>query len=229
MTLNEIEGIQNTLHKIDMSVIDQLIIVDGGSVDGTVEWADERGYTVYHQKKKGIRHGYFEVLPMIEGDIVVLYSPDGNCIEEVIPDLINKVKEGYDMVIASRYKDDATSEDDDIITSFGNWLFTKTVNVLHGGNYTDAMVIYRAFRKEIIEKLDLTDERAYRFYEILFFTCISWEPLMSVRAAKAKLRVTEIAASEPKRIGGKRKLQIFRWGGAFYLQFLAEVFYWKKR
>ena len=42
-------------------------------------------------------------------------------------------------------------------------------------------------------------------------------------APKYKYRVAEIAADEPKRLGGKRKLRALRWGGAFYLQFLLEV------
>ena len=52
---------------------------------------------------------------------------------------------------------------------------------------------------------------------------ISWEPPLSMLAPKYKYRVAEIAADEPKRLGGKRKLRALRWGGAFYLQFLLEV------
>ena len=49
----------------------------------------------------------------------------------------------------------------------------------------------------------------------------------SVRAAKKKLKVTEIPADEPERIGGERKLQILRWGGAYYFQFIRECFCWR--
>ena len=48
-------------------------------------------------------------------------------------------------------------------------------------------------------------------------------------AAKAKLSVSEIPAPEPARIGGVRKLQIFRWGAAYYFQFWQELFKWKPR
>ena len=41
------------------------------------------------------------------------------------------MKEGYDMVIASRYKDNAKSYDDTILTGFGNWIFTKSINLFH--------------------------------------------------------------------------------------------------
>ena len=135
--------------------------------------------------------------------------------------------EGHDMVIASRYLDDAKSEDDDIVTAFGNWLFTKTVNFLHGGHYTDCMVIYRAYRKSLFSELDLDTDDAFTMAERLFSTRISIEPLLSVRAAKRKLKVAEIPGDEPPRIGGERKLKIIRWGGAYYFQFIREVFCWK--
>ena len=106
------------------------------------------------------------------------------------------------MVIGSRYLGDATSEDDDIVTAFGNWLFTRTVNLLHGGSYTDAMGIYRAFRRGLIEELELDREAPYQLPERLFWTVISWEPLMSVRAAKRRMRIAEVPVGEPARIGG---------------------------
>jgi len=137
------------------------------------------------------------------------------------------MKEGYDMVIVSRYLDYAKSEDDDLITAFGNWFFTKTINVLYGDYYTDAMVIFRAYKKDVIYKLELEKEEGYSFVERLFRTKISWEPLLSVRAAKRRLKITEIPGDEPPRIGGKRKLKVFQWGAAYYLQFLREKFYWR--
>jgi hypothetical protein len=75
-------------------------------------------------------------------------------------------------------------------------------------------------------ELGLDREDAHALPEKLFNTKISWEPLLSVRAAKAKLKVSEIPGDEPPRIGGERKLQIFRWGAAYYFQFIRELFFW---
>ena len=226
MALNEIDGMKAIMPKIKRDWVDQIIVVDGGSTDGTIEWSREQGYQVYVQKKKGFRHAYCEVMPLVEGDVLLTFSPDGNSVAELIPDILNKMREGYDMVIASRYLGPAKSDDDDIITAFGNWLFTKTVNILHGGNYTDAMVIFRAYKKQMVYDLDLMDEGAYSTPEKLFFTKISWEPLLSVRAAKRKLKVAEIPGDERARIGGERKLQIIRWGLAYFFQFFRDKLSW---
>jgi len=227
MTLNEINGMKAIMPQIDRSWVDQIIVVDGGSTDGTIEWSKENGYEVYVQKQKGFRHAYTEVWPQITGDVVITFSPDGNSVSELIPKLIDKMKEGYDMVIVSRYLGDAISDDDDVVTSFGNWLFTRTVNFLHGGHYTDVMVIYRAYRKEMAYELGLDREDAHALPEKLFGTNISWEPLLSVRAAKAKLKLGEIPGDEPARIGGERKLQVLRWGAAYYFQFIRELWFWR--
>ena len=168
---------------------DQILVVDGGSRDGTLEFAKAQGLETYVQRHKGIRFVYIEAWPLIRGDVVITFSPDGNCPPEAIPLLRESMTDGYDMVIASRYLREARSEDDDLLTGFGNWMFTRLINIVHGGRYI--------------------------------------EPLLSIRCAKKRLHVAEIPVPEPLRIGGKRKLQMFRWGGAYLLQIVREIYHWR--
>jgi glycosyltransferase involved in cell wall biosynthesis len=226
-TLNEIDGMRAIMPLVRREWVDQILILDGGSTDGTIEYAREHGYEVHVQTEPGIRQGYMEVLPKVRGDVVLTFSPDGNSIPDLLPRLIAKIDEGYDMVIASRYKPPAKSQDDDWVTAFGNWLFTRTVNLLHGGRYTDAMVIYRAYRTRLIRELELDQDRWYRTPEKLFGCRISWEPLLSVRAARRRLKVAEIPGDEPPRVGGERKLRVLRWGASYYFQFLRDWLLWR--
>jgi glycosyltransferase involved in cell wall biosynthesis len=221
-TLNEIVGLKQVMPAVRKDWYDQLIILDGGSTDGTIEYAKSQGWEVYVQRERGLRKAYTEVLPMIKGDVLVTFSPDGNCLPEKIPELVAKMKEGYDMVICSRYFGGARSDDDDAMTGFGNWIYTKTVDVLFGGRYTDMMGIYRAYTKKLIYDLDLLSNEGYEGAERMFNTHISWEPLLSIRAAKKGCRVAEIGGDEPKRVGGERKLQVWRWGAAFIYQIVRE-------
>ncbi len=225
--LNEAEGLKIILPRIRKEWYDQILLVDGNSTDDTVQVAKSLGCEVLIQKERGIRHAYIEGFPHIRGDIVVTFSPDGNCIPELIPDLISKVREGYDMVVCSRYAKGAKSEDDDLMTAFGNWLFTTTINLLHGGSYTDAMGIYRAYRTQLFYELGLDREIAY-VPEKYWGTVMGIEPLLSVRAAKMGYKIAEIPGDEPARIAGIRKLQAFRWGGAYLCQILRELYYMRK-
>ena len=223
-TWNEIGGMKTIMPLIKKEWYDQLLIVDGGSSDGTIEYCKAQGYPIYIQQKKGMRHAYGEVWDKITGDVVLTFSPDGNSVLELIPECIKKMKEGYDMVIVSRYKDGAKSQDDDTITGFGNWVFTTMISVLHGFHYTDAMVIYRAYKKNLVYDLGLMDDKAYATPERLFKTCVSWEPLLSIRAARRKLKIAEIPGDEPERVSGKRKLQVLPWGAVFLWQVIREMF-----
>lgn len=228
-TLNEIDGMKAIMPKIKKEWCDQIIILDGGSTDGTIEYAKANGYEVVMQKRKGLRRAYAEVFDHIKGDIAITFSPDGNSVPEFIPQLVSKMREGYDMVIVSRYLGGAKSQDDDAVTAFGNWMFTSIINFLFGGKYTDAMVIYRSWRKDVITRLEINKEIELPYWEDVIGTWVSWEPLLSIRCAKAKLRLAEIPGEEQKRVGGKRKMIPFITGSAVLFQVFQEIFFWRYR
>ena len=226
-TLNEIGGMKKIMPRVKKEWVDQIIIVDGGSTDGTVEYAEENGYFLLKQKKKGLRYAYIEALDYITSDAVITFSPDGNSIPELIPLLTEEMKKGYDMVIASRYAKGAKSYDDDIITAFGNWMFTNLINLFFGSKYTDTLVMFRSYRKELFCTLELDKDSNYSFEEKIFRTHIGLEPLLCIRCAKRKLNVGDIAGDEPSRVSGTRKLQIWRWGASHLIQIFREIFCWK--
>jgi len=226
-TLNEESGMKAIMPKVDRSLFCQILVVDGKSRDKTVEVSRAMGFDVVIQQTPGIRGAYMDALPHIKGDVILTFSPDGNSLPELLGPCIEKYKQGYDMVIVSRYAQGAKSDDDDAVTGFGNWLFTNSINFFHHARYTDAMVIYRIYRKNLIQELDLDKDSSYSFEEKLFRTKISWEPLLSIRAAKRRLKLADIPGDEPRREGGERKLQVLKWGAAYYFEILREIFWWR--
>src|SRR6516162_9030247 len=87
-TLNEIAGMKAIMPCVQREWVDQILILDGGSTDGTAEWARANGYDVHVQTEPGIRQGYGEVLPKVRGDVILTFSPDGNSIPGLLPRLV---------------------------------------------------------------------------------------------------------------------------------------------
>lgn len=199
-TLNELEAAQVVLPRIDRTWVDEIIVVDGGSTDGTVEFCQAQGYTVFRQKERGYGAAMWEAVERARGEYIIEFPPDGNSLPEKVPDVIRKLQEGYDFVIASRYAPGARSDDDDFLTAIGNWGFTFATNLLFWSSYTDVLVGFRGYRKDAYQKLHMTARG------------LDWSIQMPIQFRKKGLRTADIPAIEPKRIGGVRKMRPFRTG-----------------
>lgn len=227
-TLNEIDGLRVTLPQIDRSLFDEIIVVDGGSTDGTIEFCRESGLTVILQPKIGLPDAEEAAFKLLHSDAFILYTPDGNSLASLLPELCARLREGYDMVIASRYLGDATSEDDDVLTGLGNGMFTRIINVLFRAHYTDALVGMRAYRADAVCAMHLVGMAEENWVRRKFWLTNSWEVASTIRAARLGLRTLEIPGPEPKRIGGVRKLSVFKNGMCCAVQILLDLLFFRR-
>ena len=217
LTLDEIDGVSAIMPQVKKEWAEQIVFVDGGSTDGTIEKAKELGFEVIHQKNKNKGEGNACRIgtDATQSDFVMFFSPDGNDLPEDIPKLIEKTKEGYDVVHISRFGKNSVSEDANWIERFGNYMFTFLVNTFFGAKYTDALNGFRIINRSIWDKLK-TDAQ---YLNIEQQTCI--------RLAKLKTPIYEIEGNEPARIGGERKMRPLTTGAQLSYQILKEFAYWK--
>ena len=215
LTLDEIDGISEVMPKIKKEWADKIILVDGGSTDGTIEKAKELGFEVIHQKNKGEGNACRVGTDATDSDFVMFFSPDGNDVPEDIPKLIQKTKEDYDIVHISRFGKNSISDDANWLDRFGNNMFTFLVNTFFGGNYTDALNGFRIIKRSLWNELK-TDAQ---YLNIEQQTCI--------RLAKLKIPIFEIDGREPKRIGGERKMRPLTTGAQLSYQIIKEFVKWK--
>ena len=77
-TLNEIDGMKTIVCNIKKEWVDEIIILDGGSTDGTIEEAKRQNLTVVKQTTIG-KHGaaIFDGFEYTDADIMIMFGADG--------------------------------------------------------------------------------------------------------------------------------------------------------
>ena len=214
-TMNEIIGIRHTLPQVDRNWAEEWIVIDNNSHDGTPEEAKKMGFTVINQTGDGLGDAYRQAVKYASSENILFFSPDGNALPEDIPKLIKRMNDGdYDIVQISRFGKNGKSEDDTLVTAFGNRMFTFIANCFFGGKLTDTLFGFKIIKKKIFEEIKLDGE---------FLTL---EQQMSIKSMKKKLKITEIDGVEPKRIGGEAKMRPLTTGSQLSLQLIKEFIYW---
>ena len=217
LTLNEIEGVRTLYDRIPFDAVDEYFVVDGGSIDGTVEFFRERGIKVVPQEIKGRGEAFRIAVKEAKGCYLIFFSPDGNEDPGDIPKLLELLTKGYDLAIASRFMPNSQNEEDDLRLPWRAWAnrtFTYIANIIWNTNrnyITDTINGYRAIKKEAFNKLNISAPGFVIEYQ------------MSIRAMKSGLKVVEIPTIEGQRIGGESTAKSIPTGLLFLRFLLKEI------
>jgi glycosyltransferase involved in cell wall biosynthesis len=199
--MNEAENLPHVFATLPRWV-DEVVLVDGNSVDDTVAVAKalRPGLRVVAQTGKGKGNALTEGFAAASGDIIVMMDADGSTDGREIGRFVAALITGADFAKGSRYVSGAGSDDISIVRSLGNKVLTTLTNGLYGTHYTDLCYGYNAFWRRHLDAMALDCDG----FEI--------ETLMNVRAAKAGLVIFEVASHERCRIHGESNLHAVRDG-----------------
>ena len=167
---------------------DEVLVVDGHSVDKTREIAEQRGARVVLDNKKGKGDGIRVALAQAAGDIVVFIDADGSHDPEDIPKLVTKLRSGEsDLVVASRMRggsDELHGSLGEFIRLVGSGIITQSINYRYGVRLTDSQNGFRAINRQAGLSVGLKED---------IFTI---EQEMIMKFLKNGYRISEISSHE---------------------------------
>ncbi len=210
---NELKTIDQILEAVSRSPYPdkEIIVVDDCSVDGTreklkseIELSGRVDRIIYHDRNQGKGAALRTGFKYAGGDIVIVQDADLEYDPNEYPRLLEPIVSGKaDVVFGSRF---VGSEAHRVLYFWhrvGNNLLTLLSNMLTGLDLTDMETCYKAFRREIIQSIDIEESR------------FGFEPEITAKVAKRRnLKVYEVGISyygrtyeEGKKIGWKDGLR----------------------
>ena len=148
--------ISNTISAMEtLKMPYEIIVVDDGSNDNTRRIAAGYKATVLSNgRNQGKGYALRKGFHYARGDIIVTFDSDGAHKPKEIPDLIHPLFNGVDIVAGSRFLGrgmNSTSR----LHRLGNSLFNITITILTGKRVTDSQTGFRAFKKRVLQSLNL--------------------------------------------------------------------------
>lgn len=181
----------------DLNVPYEIIVIDDGSTDKTGKIASTHKVTVLsNEENSGKGYSLRRALNHANGDIIVTIDADGEHKPKEIPDLIEPLLNGTDIVAGSRFLGSQT-EVTTRLNKIGNSIFNLVIMMLTGKRVTDSQTGFRALKKEVLDNLNLESDG----YEI--------ETEITVKSLKNGFVFKETPISVERRRYSISKLKLF--------------------
>jgi len=180
---NEANRISDIINR-SKKYANEIIVYDDGSTDNTEQIAISAGATVIRSpenKGYGVAiRSLFQAAKEKGADIMITLDSDGQHNPDQIPPLIESLKQGFDLVIGSRFLRSGDKEKVPKFRSFGIKTITKLTQAASYKDITDSQSGFRAYNKNALSKINLYEDGMAVSTEIL------------LRAGEKKLLVAEV-------------------------------------
>jgi glycosyltransferase involved in cell wall biosynthesis len=190
--LDEERSLPLVLAEIPRPPVDEVVVVDNGSRDGTARVARAAGATVVSEPRAGYGRACLAGLAYLAPappDIAVFLDADYSDRPRELPDLIEPILANRaDLVIGSRVLGERERWALLPQARWGNWLATRLIQLLFHVKFTD-LGPFRAVRFETLTALEMRD------------TDYGWTAEMQAKAARAGVRTVEVPVSYHRRVG----------------------------
>jgi len=194
--LNEEDAIGAVVAAVRAQGVANVIVVDGGSRDRTVERATEAGARVVVEPRRGYGRAVQAGIAVLSesADIVVFIDGDGSDRPEFIPALVAPIVEGRAAFVhGSRVQGKREPGSLSAPQVVAGHMAGLLLRLIYGVRFTD-MSPFRAIRRDALERLGMRD------------MTYGWNLEMLMRVAAARLPCEEIAVGQRCRIGGVSKV-----------------------
>lgn len=209
---NEVDTIESLLQAVRRAPVEQmeLVIVDDGSTDGTREILqglaqrnDPNLHILFHRTNQGKGAALRTGFQAASGDICIVQDADLEYDPQEFPLVIGPIIENKaDVVFGSRFQGGRPHRVVYFWHRMGNAFLTLLSNMFTDLNLTDMETCYKAFRREIIQSIQICENR------------FGFEPEVTAKIARMNLRIYEVGISyygrtyqEGKKIGWRDGLR----------------------
>ena len=195
-TYKEAENLPNTIYLLKKNGFSNITILDANSKDGTEEIAKKNNCKILVDEKirMGFGHSLINGINQLDSEYFCIFDADGSFDPNSIEKMYDMLKfNNLDFVFGSRYLDNNKSDDDTLVTSFGNFFFTRLINILFEFRTSDALFLFLFGKSSSLKKLNLKEKNFKICTEILI-------------KANLNFKCKEIFSKEFKRIHGESKV-----------------------
>jgi glycosyltransferase involved in cell wall biosynthesis len=194
--LDEEQAIGPVVAAVLRAGVGEVIVVDGGSGDRTVDRALAAGAKIVIEPQRGygraMRSGI--AATRSEADIILFLDGDGSDRPDKIADVLAPIEQGEaDFVLGSRLLGEREPRSLSVSQRVAGHLAGWLIRLAYGVRFTD-MSPFRAIRRDVLERLGMRDET------------YGWNLEMQMRAAAGGFRIREVPVGQRRRAGGRSKV-----------------------